>query len=157
MHLAHFGVAAFVTGVAIVGAYQQEKDVKMEADDTVGLAGHGLRFNGVYERKGPNYAALAGDFDLLEGGDAQRKLLPEKRFYPASAMPMTEAAIDIGFLRDIYVALGEPIDKARPEGGWVVRVYFKPFVDWIWGGCILMALGGLLTVCDRRYRRMRKT
>jgi cytochrome c-type biogenesis protein CcmF len=67
-------------------------------------------------------------------------------------MPMTEAAIDSGFLRDVYVSLGEPIDKAKPEAAWAVRVYYKPFVDWIWGGCVLMALGGLLAMSDRRYR-----
>ncbi|MDR0576380.1 MAG: heme lyase CcmF/NrfE family subunit [Candidatus Accumulibacter sp.] len=149
MHLAHFGVAVFLAGVAIVNGYQQEKDVKMEAGDTVTLAGHTLRFNGVRQRQGPNYTALAGDVDLLGGG---RKLWPEKRFYPTSPMPMTEAAIDAGFLRDIYVSLGEPVDKARPEGAWIVRVHFKPCIGWIWGGCALMALGGLLAARDRRYR-----
>ena len=77
---------------------------------------------------------------------------PEKRSYVSSSMPMTEAAIDAGFLRDVYVSLGEPIDRDKPEGEWAVRVYYKPFVDWIWGGCILMALGGLLAMLDRRYR-----
>ena len=149
MHLAHFGVAVFVAGVAIVNAYQQDKDVKMEAGDTVTLAGYTLRFNGIRQRQGPNYAALAGDIDLLDSG---RALRPEKRFYPTSPMPMTEAAIDAGFLRDIYVSLGEPVDKARPEGAWIVRVHFKPCIGWIWGGCALMALGGLLAICDRRYR-----
>ncbi len=81
-----------------------------------------------------------------------RKMFPEKRFYVASSMPMTEAAIDTGFLRDVYVSLGEPIDKARPDAAWAVRVYYKPFVDWIWGGCVLMAMGGLLAISDRRYR-----
>jgi cytochrome c-type biogenesis protein CcmF len=77
---------------------------------------------------------------------------PEKRNYASSGMPMTEAAIDTGFLRDVYVSLGEPIDRAKPEAAWAVRVYYKPFVDWIWGGCVLMALGGLLALSDRRYR-----
>ena len=67
-------------------------------------------------------------------------------------MPMTEAAIDTGLLRDVYISLGEPIDKSRPDGAWAVRVYHKPFVDWIWGGCVLMALGGLFALTDRRYR-----
>jgi cytochrome c-type biogenesis protein CcmF len=77
---------------------------------------------------------------------------PEKRNYHSSQMPMTEAAIDAGFLRDVYVSLGEPIDRGKPEGEWAVRVYYKPYVDWIWGGCVLMALGGLLAMLDRRYR-----
>ena len=156
MHLAHIGVATFVIGVAIVNGYQQEKDVKMEVGDTVALAGYTFQFNGIRQEKGPNYTALVGDLDLIRDGRKERKLLPEKRIYPTSGMPMTEAAIDVGLLRDVYVSLGEPIDKARPDGAWVVRVYFKPFVDWIWGGCVLMALGGLLAVCDRRYRVVRK-
>ena len=82
----------------------------------------------------------------------QRKLLPEKRNYFSSSMPMTEAAIDASLLRDVYVSLGEPIDPDRPEAEWAVRVYYKPYVDWIWGGCMIMALGGLLAILDRRYR-----
>lgn len=156
MHLAHLGVAVFVVGVAIVNGYEQEKDVKMEVGDTVTLAGHTFRFNGIRQERGPNYTALVGDLDLIRNGRSERKLLPEKRAYPTSSMPMTEAAIDIGVFRDVYVSLGEPIDKARPEGAWVVRVYFKPFVDWIWAGCVLMSLGGLLAVCDRRYRVFRR-
>jgi len=152
MHLAHLGVAAFVVGVAVVNGYQQEKDVKMEVGDTVTLAGYTFQFKGIRQEKGPNYTALIGDLDLIRDGRVERKLQPEKRIYPTSGMPMTEAAIDVGFLRDLYVSLGEPIDKARPDGAWVVRIYFKPFVDWIWGGCVLMALGGLLAMCDRRYR-----
>jgi cytochrome c-type biogenesis protein CcmF len=109
-------------------------------------------FNGVREKQGPNYRALVGDIDLRKDERVIRKIFPEKRFYVASSMPMTEAAIDSGFLRDVYVSLGEPIDKARPEAAWAVRVYYKPFVDWIWGGCVLMALGGLLAMSDRRYR-----
>jgi cytochrome c-type biogenesis protein CcmF len=86
----------------------------------------------------------------------QRRLYPEKRFYNSSAMPMTEAAIDAGILRDVYVSLGEPIDRAHPEAEWAVRVYYKPLVDWIWGGCFLMALGGLIAMLDRRYRTNRR-
>ena len=78
-----------------------------------------------------------------------RHLYPEKRQYFSSQMPMTEAAIDAGFTRDVYVSLGEPLGD---NGAWSVRVYFKPFVDWIWGGCILMAVGGVLAMLDRRYR-----
>jgi cytochrome c-type biogenesis protein CcmF len=111
-----------------------------------------FRFNGVREEKGPNYMALVGDIDLLTDGKATRKMFPEKRNYVSSSMPMTEAAIDTGFLRDVYVSLGEPIDKARPDAAWAVRVYYKPFVDWIWGGCVLMALGGFIAMNDRRYR-----
>jgi len=153
MHLAHLGVAVFVVGVAVVSGYQAEKDVKMEVGDTVNVGGYTFQFNGVRQEKGPNYTALVGDVDLLKDGKMLRKMNPEKRSYVSSAMPMTEAAIDTGFFRDTYVSLGEPIDKAKPDAAWAVRVYYKPFVDWIWGGCLLMAFGGLLAVSDRRYRR----
>ncbi len=156
MHLAHTGVAVFVIGVAAVNGYQQEKDVKMDIGDTVTLAGYTFQFKGLRQEKGPNYTAMVGEIDLIRDGRVVRTLHPEKRIYPTSGMPMTEAAIDVGFLRDIYVSLGEPIDKARVGGAWVVRVYFKPFVDWIWGGCLLMALGGLLAISDRRYRVIRR-
>ena len=152
MHLAHFGVAVFVVGVSMVGGYQAEKDVKMDVGDTVSVGGYSFRFNGVRSEPGPNYRALVGDFDLLKDGRSIRTMHPEKRNYVSSAMPMTEAAIDTGFLRDVYISLGEPIDKARPQDAWAVRVYYKPFVDWIWGGCVLMALGGFLALTDRRYR-----
>lgn len=152
MHLAHLGIAVFVVGVTMVSTFQEEKDVKMEPGDTVSVAGYTFRFVGVREVKGPNYVAMQGDVDLLVDGAVQRKMHPEKRNYLSSAMPMTEAAIDAGILRDVYVSLGEAIERDKPEGAWVVRVYFKPFVDWIWGGCVLMALGGLLAILDRRYR-----
>ena len=152
MHTAHVGIAVFVVGVTIVSAYQAEKDVKMDVGDTVTVGGYTLQFNGVREEKGANYTALVGDIDLLKDSQALRKMNPEKRNYVSSGMPMTEAAIDMGFSRDVYVSLGEPIDKAKPDAAWAVRVYYKPFVDWIWGGCLLMALGGLLAVTDRRYR-----
>ena len=92
-------------------------------------------------------------FDLTKGGQLLRKMNPEKRSYVSSAMMMTEAAIDTGLTRDVYVSLGEPIDKDQPFAAWAVRVYHKPFVDWIWGGCVLMAIGGVLAISDRRYRR----
>ena len=153
MHLAHVGVAVFVVGVASVNGYQLEKDVRLAAGDSVALAGYDFRFNGIRQTRGPNYQALVGDIDLSKDGRPLRKLFPEKRVYQTSSMPMTEAAIDSGWLRDVYVSLGEPIDREQLDGAWVVRVHYKPFVVWIWGGCLLMALGGLLAMSDRRYRR----
>nr|MBL8410366.1 heme lyase CcmF/NrfE family subunit [Dechloromonas sp.] len=152
MHLAHIGVAVFVVGVTMVMSFEQEKDIKMGPGDVVTVAGYSFTFNGVKAVEGPNYAAAQGDFDLAVDGKLLRKMTPEKRNYHSSAMPMTEAAIDAGLWRDVYVSLGEPIDRDKPEGEWAVRVYYKPFVDWIWGGCVLMALGGLLALLDRRYR-----
>jgi cytochrome c-type biogenesis protein CcmF len=140
MHLAHLGVAVFVVGVTLVNApISPRRTSRWRSATRVGVGGYRFRFNGVRQQQGPNYRALVGDIDLFKDGVAVRKMFPEKRNYVASSMPMTEAAIDTGFLRDVYVSLGEPIDKARPDAAWAVRVYHKPFVDWIWGGCVLMA------------------
>jgi cytochrome c-type biogenesis protein CcmF len=148
MQLAHLGIAIFVIGVTMVGAYQEEKDVRMLAGDTVSVGGYQIQLEGVELVPGPNYQAMRGTFTLSKNGATQTILYPEKRNYFSSTMPMTEAAIDIGLTRDLYVSLGEELgDKA-----WAVRVYYKPFVDWIWGGCLLMALGGVLAMMDKRYR-----
>ncbi|MDR1889508.1 MAG: heme lyase CcmF/NrfE family subunit [Zoogloeaceae bacterium] len=152
MHIAHIGVAIFVAGVTIVGGYEEEKDVKMAPGDSVRVAGNEFLLLGVRQVKGPNYVAWQGEVELSKNGRFQRRLFPEKRIYHSSSMPMTEAAIDASLLRDVYISLGEPIDRARPEAEWAVRVYYKPLVDWIWGGCVLMALGGLIAMLDRRYR-----
>ena len=148
MQLGHLGVAVFVTGITLVGGYQDERDVRMEPGDTTTVGGYSFKFNGVRDVPGPNYKAAQGDFDLIRDGKPVKKLYPEKRSYFSSSMPMTEAAIDPGFTRDVYVSLGEPLEGRA----WSVRVYYKPFVNWIWGGCLLMALGGLFAVSDRRYR-----
>ena len=149
MHVAHIGIAVFVIGVAMVGGYQEEKDVRMEPGDTVQVGGYTFRLLGVKDAPGPNYRAAVGDVELSRDGRVLRHLYPEKRQYFSSQMPMTEAAIDAGFTRDVYVSLGEPLGEG---GAWSVRVYFKPFVDWIWGGCLLMAIGGVFAMLDRRYR-----
>ncbi len=148
MQIAHLGIAIFVIGVTMVGAYQEEKDVRMLAGDTVSVGGYQIQLQGVEQVPGPNYQAMRGTFTLSKNGSTQAILYPEKRNYFSSTMPMTEAAIDIGLTRDLYVSLGEELsDKA-----WAVRVYYKPFVDWIWGGCLFMALGGVLAMMDKRYR-----
>ncbi|SFM44941.1 heme lyase CcmF/NrfE family subunit [Nitrosomonas communis] len=148
MHCAHLGIAVFIIGVTLVNGYETEKDVRMEIGNTVSIGGYTFRFNGTKSLPGPNYKSIEGDIDVLKNDKQIRKLYPEKRTYNASGMAMTEAAIDTGLFRDLYVALGEPLDN----NAWVVRVYHKPFVDWIWFGCLLMALGGVLSVTDRRYR-----
>jgi cytochrome c-type biogenesis protein CcmF len=149
MQIAHLGIAVFVIGVALVGGYQEEKDVRMEPGDTVKVGGYDFRLIGVKMAPGPNYRASVGTVELSKDGKLLKTMHPEKRQYFSSQMPMTEAAIDAGFTRDVYVSLGEPLDKS---GAWSVRVYYKPFVDWIWGGCLLMGLGGLVAMLDRRYR-----
>ncbi|NKE67193.1 heme lyase CcmF/NrfE family subunit [Ramlibacter sp. RBP-2] len=148
MHLGHLGVAVFVVGVTLVGGYQEEKDVRMEPGDVATVGGHEFKFMGVRDVQGPNYRAARGEFQVSRNGKPLRALFPEKRNYASSGMPMTEAAIDPGVTRDVYVSLGEPLEGKA----WAVRVYYKPFVNWIWGGCLLMALGGLMAVMDRRYR-----
>jgi len=155
MHLAHLGVAAFIVGVSLVKGYEAECDVKMAEGDTTEVAGYQFKFQGIRTIQGPNYQAQQGEVEVFRNGTMVAQLRPEKRNYASSAMPMTEASIDAGLLRDVYVSLGEPIDKSQPEGAWAVRVYYKPFVDWIWAGCVLMALGGLVAVSDRRYRNRR--
>ena len=148
MQVAHLGIAVFVIGVTMVGAYQEEKDVRMLAGESVSVGGYQIQLQGVTEVPGPNYKAMQGTFLLTRNGKVETTMYPEKRSYFSSTMPMTEAAIDAGLTRDIYVSLGEELeDKA-----WAVRVYYKPFVDWIWGGCLLMALGGVLAMSDKRYR-----
>ena len=119
----------------------------MEPGDVTHVGGHDFRFIGIRNVNGPNYRAARGEFEVSQGNRVIR-LHPEKRTYVSSTMPMTEAAIDAGFTRDVYVSLGEPLEGQA----WAVRVYYKPFVDWIWAGCLLMALGGLCAVSDRRYR-----
>jgi len=156
MHLAHLGIAVFVVGVTLVKGYEVEKDVRMAAGDTVHVGGYAVRLLGVSEVPGPNYTAQRGDLELSQDGRVLRHLHPEKRAYFSSPMPMTETAIDSGLTRDVYVALGERLAGPGAETAWSVRVYVKPFVVWIWGGCLLMALGGALAAADRRYRAKRK-
>ncbi|MXS83383.1 heme lyase CcmF/NrfE family subunit [Nitrosomonas oligotropha] len=148
MHCAHIGVAVFIIGVTMVNGYETEKDVRMEVGSKVTVGGYTFQFNGTRNDVGPNYKAVIGDIAVIKDEQFVRNMYPEKRTYNASGMAMTEAAIDTGFLRDLYVALGEPLTN----GAWVVRVYHKPFVDWIWLGCLLMAIGGITSITDRRYR-----
>ncbi|MCG6859811.1 MAG: heme lyase CcmF/NrfE family subunit [Chromatiaceae bacterium] len=153
MLLAHLGIAMFIVGATMVSNFGIEKDVRMSPGDIQEAGGYRFQFEGVETVPGPNYRAAQGRFVVFQGEEPIAVLEPEKRTYFASAKPMTEAAIDWGFARDLYVSLGEPV------GGddWALRIYYKPFVRWIWLGGVLMALGGILAVTDRRYRtRSRK-
>jgi len=152
MLVAHLGVAIFIVGVTLVRGYEVEQDVRLEPGQSVAVGGYTFTFRGIAERAGPNYDALAGTFDVHHGDRIDRTLHPEKRTYRASGQVMTEAAISPGLFGDHYVSLGEPVSEAGAAGAWSVRIYVKPFVDWIWGGFFVMALGGLLAVTDRRYR-----
>ncbi|WP_295886833.1 heme lyase CcmF/NrfE family subunit [uncultured Thiohalocapsa sp.] len=149
MVTAHVGVAMFVVGVTVLSNDQLEEDVRMSPGDSHELAGYRFEFLGAQPAPGPNYMAQRGEFKVYRGDREVTRLYPEKRAYMGGGMPMTEAAIDPGLFRDIYVSLGEPVGD---DGDWALRLYYKPFVRWIWLGAILMALGGVLAVSDPRYR-----
>ena len=150
-HIAHFGMAVLVIGITGVKCYEVERDVRMQMGDVVTIAPYTFRLNSLDEVRGPNYKAVRADVQVLRNDKVIEILQPEKRRYFSSAMAMTEAGIDSGFMRDLYVSLGEPLDDARTE--WSMRVYYKPFVPWLWGGVLLMVLGGVLAALDRRYRK----
>ncbi|MHB1591014.1 MAG: heme lyase CcmF/NrfE family subunit [Sulfuricella sp.] len=152
MNLAHFGVAVTVIGITMVSAYETERNVRMNVGDTVTLKGYTFLFKGAQDVNGPNYTASRGTLEVSRNGRPVTTLYPEKRTYLASGMPFTESAIDYGFTRDLYTAMGEPLDG----GAWSVRLFHKPFVVWIWIGAVLMALGGVMSISDRRYRVSRK-
>jgi cytochrome c-type biogenesis protein CcmF len=147
-HIAHFGMAVLVIGITGVKCYEVERDVRMQIGDVVTIAPYTFRLNSLDEVRGPNYKAVRADVQVLRNDKIIEILQPEKRRYFSSAMAMTEAGIDSGFMRDLYVSLGEPLDDARTE--WSMRVYYKPFVPWLWGGVLLMVLGGVLAALDRR-------
>ncbi len=155
MHLAHLGIAVITVGITMVKSYEVERDVRMGLNDIVTIENYSFELVGVSDVNGPNYKAIRGDVKVTKDGKYLEMLYPEKRKYFSSAMPMTEAGIDSGFFRDLYVSLGEPIEGERLQ--WSVRVFYKPFVSWLWYGAILMVLGGLLAVSDRRYRKSATT
>ena len=148
MFLAHLGVAMTVWGIAFSQNYSVERDVRMNVGDSVEIAGYEYKFQGISNADGPNYAGGKAQVDILKNGKTEAILFAEKRFYTVSKMTMTEAAIDWGLTRDLYVALGESLG----DGSWALRLYYKPFIRWIWLGGVFMALGGLLCMFDRRYR-----
>jgi cytochrome c-type biogenesis protein CcmF len=153
MLVAHFGIGVFILGVTLVKGYETEQDVRMEINDVAKVDDLVFVFKGTKEVKGPNYIASQGTFIINSDDKTIGTLYPEKRFYPVQGATMTEADIDPGVFKDLYISLGEPLEN----GAWSVRIYIKPFVQWIWAGCIIMALGGLLALSDRRYRVLDKT
>ena len=147
---AHIGVIIAVIGVAFTSTLSIERDVALGPNDSVHVQGYDFTVKGFSEVKGSNYDATQAEVEVSKDGRAVTTLYPEKRNYIISMMPMTEAAIDDSLMRDVYVALGEPI--AEDSNKWAVRIYVKPLIRWIWLGAIIMALGGLLSMLDRRYR-----
>jgi len=153
MLLAHAGIGVFVMAVTLVKSFESERDLRMAPGESVALGGYDFRFDGARDVPGPNYQAARGAVTVTRDGAPVARLSPEKRIYRVQQNAMTEAAIDYGATRHIYVSLGEPVGG----GAWTVRIHIKPYVGWIWGGCLLMALGGLLALSDRRYRAARRT
>jgi cytochrome c-type biogenesis protein CcmF len=147
MHLAHLGVAVFVAGVTVVTSYQTEKDVRMRIGDSVTAGGYEFRLDNVSQLRGPNYEAVRADIQVTQRGALVTTMHPEKRAFIAAQNVTSETAIDRSIFRDLYLSLGDQVEG----GGWTVRVYHKPLVNWIWGGALLMALGGAFAVTDRRY------
>ena len=113
------------------------------------IEGYDFYFKGLRDKDGPNYDGYVADFDVTYDGEFINELQAEKRFYTTARSMMTEAAIDSGITRDLYIALGERLEDKR---SWAIRIYYKPFVRWIWAGAILMALGGIIAISDKRYR-----
>ncbi len=150
--IAHIGMAMTVIGVTLVSIYDTEKDVRLEVGQSYELAGYTFIFKGIESVKVDNYRANRASMDVIKDGKLVTSMNPEKRDYGSDQMPMTEAGIDAGFTRDLFVALGEPLGN----NAWSFRLYHKPFVRWIWMGGVLMGLGGMLAAFDKRYRRVRK-
>ena len=153
MHLAHLGIAAFVFGVTMVKSYEIEKDVRLAVGESVMAGPYKVEFKSVGGVRGPNYEGKAGRFEVTRDGKPVAVMQPEKRFYRTTQQTMTEAAIDHGLSRDLYVSMGNEIESKA----WEVRVQVKPFINWIWLGCLIMALGGVFAIADRRYHLRRKT
>ena len=152
MVVAHIGVAVVVIGITLVSGYEIEKDVRMDLEDTLTMGGYEFKFKGIETIEGPNYSASRGLIEVRENGQLLTVLHPEKRIYNVQTMPMTEAAIDSDIFRDLYVSLGDSLGGTA----WAVRVYYKPFIGWLWMGSFLMGVGGFLAVSDRRYRLVKR-
>jgi cytochrome c-type biogenesis protein CcmF len=151
MTLAHIGTAVFIVGVTLTSIYSTEKDLRVDPGESYDLGGYTFIFEGVDAHVGPNYRASKGRLTVTHDGKPVAVMQPEKRIYLVQKMPMTEAAIDPGLFRDLFVALGEPLGET---GAWSVRIYHKPFIRWIWLGALIMAFGGLLAAFDPRYRKL---
>jgi len=152
MVLGHLGLAVTVVGIAFSQNYSVERDVRMKAGDSIDIHQYHFVFRDVHDLVGPNYSGGVGIIDVTRNGKHEATLHAEKRYYNSNRSMMTEAAIDGGITRDLYAALGEELD----DGSWAVRLYYKPFVRWIWAGGLLMTLGGICCLFDPRYRSRKK-
>ena len=149
MMCGHIGLAVTVIGIAMVQNYSIERDVRLAPGQSYQLEGYDFLFTGIRDKDGPNYDGYIADFEITKQGEYVNTLHAEKRFYSTAKSMMTEAAIDRGVTRDLYIAMGERLDDNK---SWAVRIYYKPFVRWIWAGSLIMAIGGIVAISDRRYR-----
>jgi len=149
MSLAHFGLGVFVFGVTIVSAFNIEADRSISVGDSISVAGYEYKLNAINEVDGPNYRAIEAEIDVYQNNEFLAQLKPQKRTYIVQQSPMTEAAILAKWNKDLFIALGDSLGN----GAWSIRVQYKPMIRWIWLGCIVMALGGLISISDRRYRK----
>ncbi|EIL92848.1 heme lyase CcmF/NrfE family subunit [Rhodanobacter spathiphylli] len=154
MLLAHLGVGIFVIGVLLSESLSVTRDVRMAPGETQHIGSYDFRFDGVHHTTGPNWTADQGTVTVTRGEKQIAVMHPQKRTYPRGQV-QTESAVDAGVTRDLYVALGEPMDANNLEGAWALRLYTKPFIRWIWGGGLLMMLGGVVCATDKRFRLKR--
>ncbi len=148
MVVAHAGVAVCVIGVVLTTHYSLQQEARMMPGDSITAGPYGFQFLGTRQLTGPNYTGVEGGVLVNRQGQALALLKPQQRVYNASKTALAKTAIDVGLFRDLYVALGESL----PGGAWSIRILYKPFVRWIWGGGLLIILGGLLALTDKRYR-----
>ncbi len=153
MTLGHVGVGVFIVGITLTSLYSTEEDVRLAPGQSYTMNGFTFTFEGVTHTEGPNFVADQGTVVITRDGETIATLHPQKRIYRVQRMPMTEAGIDAGLKRDLFVALGEPLGQ---DGSWSLRLYVKPYIRWIWLGALIMAFGGLLAATDRRYRMARR-
>jgi cytochrome c-type biogenesis protein CcmF len=146
--VSHAGMGVTILGVSMILAWQQEDIRVADIGERWTVGAYEVELRAVTEQEGPNYVTLMAEMAAYRNGNLEAVLTPEKRYYPIAGMPTTEAAIHNGFTRDIYLVIGDP----QADGGYAVRTYIKPFANWIWGGAMLMALGGLISLSDRRLR-----
>ena len=149
MLLAHLGVGVTAMGIICSSLLSEQRDVSMQLGDSVQVAGYRFKFTDLSELHGPNYQGLQAQIAIFKNEKLLRILTPQQRFFPIANTATVKAAIDPGLFRDLYVALGTSL----PNHAWSFRIYYKPFIRWIWGGGVLMVVGGILAVLDRRYRR----
>ncbi len=148
MQLAHFGFLVALTGIVLTSYYSDEHDLRMQVGEHVQVGPYSFEFRDVRDVQGPNYTSQVADFVVRQHDRVVRHMRPEKRLYTVRQQAMAKVALSPGLIRDLYIALGDAVGAKA----WAVRIYYKPFVRWIWLGALLMAAGGLLVIRDPRYR-----